>query len=230
MIMNANKQLNSQQQAVVRVMAYDAKAPGLNSQKRQWKGLFWSIALFILMSLTLLACNSGQDQPPQGADTAGLAAFQAQQLADSLAAANPQATEQNQTQDQGGEGAAVNQNNSSNSNADNGNYADETGEDVNDGSYKSDNDVSGNTVDNGSGGAVDQRVNNDVGETTAPVKKKKKQAGKDALIGAGSGAVIGAIISKKNRGLGAVIGAAVGGGAGYGIGKHKDNKNKRESE
>ncbi|QEC74188.1 glycine zipper 2TM domain-containing protein [Arachidicoccus ginsenosidivorans] len=49
-------------------------------------------------------------------------------------------------------------------------------------------------------------------------------------MGAGSGAVIGAIVDKKNRGLGAVIGAAVGGGAGYGIGKHKDNKKAKEGQ
>ncbi len=43
---------------------------------------------------------------------------------------------------------------------------------------------------------------------------------KDAAIGAGAGAVTGAIVSKHNRGSGAVI----GGGAGYLYGRHKDKK------
>lgn len=219
--MNANNEQNSQQQAIAKIIAFDSK--GINSAShRQWKGVFWSIGLVILMSLSLLACKGPQEQPPQTADTAGLAAFQAQKLADSLAAVNPEAIEQSQ-----GQGEIADQGNGSSSNS-----AADADYEAEDGYSKSDNNVAGNTMDDGSGGAIDETANNDVTETEAPVKKKKKfsNAGKDALIGAGSGAILGAVISKKNRGLGAVIGAAVGGGAGYGIGKHKDNKEKRESE
>lgn len=59
----------------------------------------------------------------------------------------------------------------------------------------------------------------------APLKKKGwSKAAKGAAIGGGSGAVLGAIISKNNRLAGAVIGGVLGAGAGYGIGRHMDNK------
>lgn len=64
---------------------------------------------------------------------------------------------------------------------------------------------------------------------TAPVAVKKKgwsKAAKGAAIGAGVGAVGGAIISKK-KGLGAVIGGVVGGAGGYIIGRSKDKKDGR---
>ena len=47
------------------------------------------------------------------------------------------------------------------------------------------------------------------------------------MIGAGTGAVAGAIINKRNRGAGAVIGGVVGGAAGYGIGRAQDKKDGR---
>jgi hypothetical protein len=58
------------------------------------------------------------------------------------------------------------------------------------------------------------------------VEKKKgwSRAAKGAVIGGASGAVLGAVISKKNRALGAVIGGVAGAGAGYGIGRHLDKK------
>ena len=63
----------------------------------------------------------------------------------------------------------------------------------------------------------------------APVMKKKgwSKAAKGAAIGGGSGAVLGAIISKKNRVAGAVIGGVLGAGAGYGIGRQMDKKDGR---
>ena len=58
-----------------------------------------------------------------------------------------------------------------------------------------------------------------------PVKKKGwSNATKGAVIGAGAGAIGGAIISKK-KGLGAVIGGVVGAAGGYIIGKNIDKKN-----
>ena len=44
---------------------------------------------------------------------------------------------------------------------------------------------------------------------------------KNAVIGAGAGAVVGALVSKNNRASGALIGGAIGGGAGYLYGRHR---------
>ncbi|HWJ26175.1 MAG TPA: glycine zipper domain-containing protein [Flavisolibacter sp.] len=46
---------------------------------------------------------------------------------------------------------------------------------------------------------------------------------KGAVIGAGAGAVTGAVVSHHHA-KGALIGGAVGAGAGYLIGRHKDKK------
>jgi hypothetical protein len=62
---------------------------------------------------------------------------------------------------------------------------------------------------------------------TIPQPEKKKgwsNAAKGAVIGAGAGAIGGAILSKK-KGLGAVIGGVVGAAGGYIIGKNIDKKN-----
>jgi hypothetical protein len=48
-----------------------------------------------------------------------------------------------------------------------------------------------------------------------------------ALIGAGVGAVSGAIINKNNRGKGAIIGGVIGAGIGAGTGVIIDNKQKK---
>ena len=63
----------------------------------------------------------------------------------------------------------------------------------------------------------------------AKVAKKKgwSKAAKAATIGAGSGAILGAVINKRNRALGAVIGGAAGAGIGYGIGRSMDKKDGR---
>ena len=61
----------------------------------------------------------------------------------------------------------------------------------------------------------------------APAKKKGwSDAAKGTLIGAGAGALGGALID-KNHGRGAIIGTLVGGGAGYAIGRAKDRKTGR---
>lgn len=59
-----------------------------------------------------------------------------------------------------------------------------------------------------------------------PQKKGWSKAAKGAVIGAGSGAVVGAAVSKK-KGKGAIIGGVVGAGAGYIIGRNKDKKDGR---
>lgn len=74
--------------------------------------------------------------------------------------------------------------------------------------------------------------NSPVASTTGQqeVKKKKglNKAAQGAIIGGVTGAVGGAIISKK-KGVGAVVGAVVGAAGGYIIGKKMDKKDKKEN-
>ncbi len=60
---------------------------------------------------------------------------------------------------------------------------------------------------------------------TAPAEEKKgwSNAAKGTVIGAGAGAVGGAVLSKK-KGKGAIIGGVIGAGAGYIIGRDKDKR------
>ena len=71
--------------------------------------------------------------------------------------------------------------------------------------------------------AVETKAQTEVKEVHK-TKKGWSNKAKGAAIGAGAGAVTGAVVS-KNKGTGAVIGGAVGAGAGYLIGRHKDKKN-----
>lgn len=62
----------------------------------------------------------------------------------------------------------------------------------------------------------------------APAKKKGWSAkAKGAVIGTAAGAAAGAIINKRNRGAGAVIGGVLGAGAGTGVGAIIDKKKGR---
>ena len=61
----------------------------------------------------------------------------------------------------------------------------------------------------------------------APEKKGWSKAAKGTAIGAGGGAILGAVINKRNRTVGAVIGGVAGGAVGYGIGRHMDKKDGR---
>ena len=68
------------------------------------------------------------------------------------------------------------------------------------------------------------------GTSSAPVATKKKgwsKAAKGAVIDGVTGAAAGAIINKKNRAAGAVIGGVVGAGVCYGIGRSQDKKDGR---
>jgi hypothetical protein len=67
--------------------------------------------------------------------------------------------------------------------------------------------------------------------TTKTTTKKKgwSNRAKGTVIGAGSGAIIGAIVSKK-KGAGAIIGGLIGAGAGYVVGNEKDRKNGRNNK
>ena len=62
---------------------------------------------------------------------------------------------------------------------------------------------------------------------TTTTKKGWSKAAKATAIGAGAGAVLGAVINKKNRAVGAVIGGVIGGGGGYAIGRGMDKKDGR---
>ncbi len=66
--------------------------------------------------------------------------------------------------------------------------------------------------------------------TTKTTTKKKGWSGaaKGTVIGAGSGAIIGAIVSKK-KGAGAIIGGLIGAGAGYAVGNESDKKKRRNN-
>ncbi len=83
---------------------------------------------------------------------------------------------------------------------------------------------------------ADSSTGEGAGETSpvaTPIPAKKKgwsNTAKGAVIGAGVGAIGGAVINKKDRVKGAVIGAVIGGAAGAGTGIILDRKKKRESE
>lgn len=62
--------------------------------------------------------------------------------------------------------------------------------------------------------------------TTTTKKKGWSKAATGAVIGAGTGAAAGAIISKK-KGKGAIIGGIIGGAGGYILGRSKDKKDGR---
>lgn len=61
----------------------------------------------------------------------------------------------------------------------------------------------------------------------APQKKGWSSAAKGAVIGGVAGGAAGAIIDKNNRLVGGVVGAAIGSGAGYLIGRSRDRKTGR---
>lgn len=69
-------------------------------------------------------------------------------------------------------------------------------------------------------------VNQQAPAAAAPQRKKWSGAAKGAVIGAGVGAVTGAIISKK-KGEGAIIGGLAGAGVGAGTGAILDDKKKK---
>ncbi len=76
---------------------------------------------------------------------------------------------------------------------------------------------------NKSGSITSSSTNN------AMVAKKKgwSKAAKYSAIGGGSGAVLGAVINKRNRVAGGIIGGVLGGGLGYVFGRSQDKKDGR---
>lgn len=77
-----------------------------------------------------------------------------------------------------------------------------------------------------SGTGNNSGVYNSTSQNTAK-KKGMSKAAKGAVIGGAGGAVLGAVINKRNRAAGAVIGGILGAGGGYGIGRSKDKKDGR---
>jgi hypothetical protein len=79
-------------------------------------------------------------------------------------------------------------------------------------------------------GRVSSGSNGTYSTASVPVRAKKKgwsKAAKGTVIGAGSGAVLGAIISKNHKGKGAIIGGVLGAGGGYVLGRILDKKDGR---
>ena len=60
-----------------------------------------------------------------------------------------------------------------------------------------------------------------------PQDKGLSHAAKGTMVGAGTGAITGAILNKEHRGTGAIIGTVIGAGAGYIIGRQTDKKTGR---
>lgn len=60
-----------------------------------------------------------------------------------------------------------------------------------------------------------------------PQDKGWSHAAKGTVVGAGTGAITGAIINKEERGKGAIIGSLIGAGAGYLIGRATDKNTGR---
>ncbi|KFF08815.1 glycine zipper domain-containing protein [Chryseobacterium luteum] len=80
---------------------------------------------------------------------------------------------------------------------------------------------------NSGGGTYANNNGNSSSQGTTAQKKGWSKAAKGTAIGAVGGAALGAIVAKKNRGLGAVIGGVVGGATGYTIGRAGDRKDGR---
>lgn len=67
------------------------------------------------------------------------------------------------------------------------------------------------------------------GTFSAQAQRRVSPQAKGAIIGAGGGAILGAVINKRNRKVGGLIGGLAGAGAGYAVGKHIDNRQKKRA-
>jgi hypothetical protein len=65
--------------------------------------------------------------------------------------------------------------------------------------------------------------------SAAQAQRRFSPQAKGAVIGAGGGAILGAVINKRNRKVGGLIGGLAGAGAGYAVGKHIDNRQKKRA-
>lgn len=71
------------------------------------------------------------------------------------------------------------------------------------------------------------QASNSSSQGTTAKKKGISEAAKGTAIGVVSGAALGAIVNKKNRGGGAVVGGIIGGATGYTLGRSQDRKSGR---
>jgi hypothetical protein len=80
---------------------------------------------------------------------------------------------------------------------------------------------------NYSNGSMNSSSTHTAQTTTPATKRGWSKAAKGAVIGGAGGAVLGAVINKRNRVAGGIIGGVLGGGIGYGIGRSQDKKDGR---
>jgi hypothetical protein len=92
---------------------------------------------------------------------------------------------------------------------------------------RSENHHEGTVSENGSYSPSANQQETSAPQSETPHKKGWSAAAKDAVIGGAAGAAAGAIIDKNNRLVGGVVGAAIGSGAGYLIGRSRDRKTGR---
>ncbi|CAD7810187.1 hypothetical protein CHRY9390_02136 [Chryseobacterium aquaeductus] len=82
--------------------------------------------------------------------------------------------------------------------------------------------------DNNSSSSNNSTANNSGSSSQGTTAKKGiSEAAKGTAIGVVSGAALGAIVNKKNRGGGAVVGGIIGGATGYTLGRSQDRKSGR---
>ncbi len=88
---------------------------------------------------------------------------------------------------------------------------------------------SNSTINNSTSGNSGGSGSNTSTAEAPPVSADKgwSHAAKGTAVGAGSGAIIGAVVNKDHRVEGALIGSAIGAGTGYLIGRAKDRKTGR---
>ena len=82
-------------------------------------------------------------------------------------------------------------------------------------------------ANNASNSPIANQPATNVSQQEDPQKKGWSAAAKDGTIGGAAGAAAGALLDKNNRWVGAGIGAVLGAGAGYLIGRARDRKTGR---
>ena len=153
------------------------------------------------------SCNTGpkaENRKENSVDTAGFAAYQAQQLQEQLDEGGIPKDGEEQKQS-----SSATRKNGTSSNTEQGR-----------------NQSTDNSTGNSNSGGT-QEGSTGTSTSTGTEKKGWSKTAKGAVIGGVTGAAAGAVINKKNRGAGAVIGGVVGAGAGAVVGNEMDKKDGR---
>ncbi|HZH36397.1 MAG TPA: membrane lipoprotein lipid attachment site-containing protein [Flavisolibacter sp.] len=173
--------------------------------------------LFALSTVAILAsCSQNNPRPAAETqtitptDTAGLAQFQAWKAQNELAVANQLAAEQEPVREVVRERVV---------------YVTEPRRTTSTSRSTATRRSSGSTAR--SSGSSGSSGTSGTSGTTAKKKEGWSKTAKGAVIGGAGGAVVGAVINKRNRAAGAVIGGVVGGAAGAVIGRSQDKKDGR---